>query len=135
MTLPAFIKLYAIALPTFLAIDLVWLGVIARSFYRAQLSHLTRAEVNWVAAVVFYVVFVVGMVILAIWPAVERRSVRRAVLLGALLGLVTYSAFDLTNLAVLEGFPMGVAVVDIAWGAVLCGSVSGITCWLWRRLT
>ena len=134
MTLPVFLKLYAIALPTFLAIDLVWLGVIARSFYQAQLGHLMRAEVNWIAAFVFYVVFVVGIVILAIWPAIERRSLPRAVLLSALLGIVTYSAFDLTNLAVLEAFPLGVVFVDVTWGAVLCSTVSGITyrVWMWR---
>jgi uncharacterized membrane protein len=135
MTLPTFLKLYAVALPTFLAIDLAWLGVIARSFYRAQLSHLMRAEVNWVAAIVFYVLFVVGIVILVVWPAIERKSLLRAVLLGALLGVVTYSAYDLTNLAVLEGFPLVVAVVDVTWGAVLCGTVSGITYWVWRWLT
>ncbi|MGD8727063.1 MAG: DUF2177 family protein [Gemmatimonadales bacterium] len=135
MTLPVFLKLYAVALPTFLAIDLLWLGVIARAFYRAQLSHLMRADVNWIAAGAFYVVFVVGIVILSIGPAIERRSARRAMLLGALLGLVTYAAFDLTSLAVLEGFPLGMAVVDMMWGAVLCGAVSGITYRVWVRLT
>jgi uncharacterized membrane protein len=135
MTLPVFLKLYAVALPTFLAIDLLWLGVIARAFYRAQLGHLMRADVNWAAAGAFYVVFVVGIVILSIGPAIERRSARRAMLLGALLGLVTYAAFDLTSLAVLEGFPLGMAVVDMMWGAVLCGAVSGITYRVWVRLT
>jgi len=135
MTLPVFLKLYAIALPTFLAIDLLWLGVIARSFYQSQLGHLMRPNVNWVAALAFYVVFVVGIVILVVGPAIERHSLLRAVLLGALLGVVTYAAYDLTNLAVLEGFPLAMAVVDVTWGAVVCGTVSGVTYRVWTWLT
>ncbi len=135
MTLSIFIKLYGIALPVFLIIDLVWLGVVARSFYQAHLGHLMRANVIWLAAVAFYLVFVVGIVVLVVWPAIERQSLGRALLFGALLGVVTYSAYDLTNLAVLDGFPAVVALVDVAWGAVLCGSVSAITYWTWTSLT
>ncbi len=127
MTLSSFFKLYAVAVVTFLVIDLTWLGVVARSFYQAQMGHLMRANVNWAAAIVFYLVFVCGIVVLAVWPAVERESLAYAVVLGALLGLVTYAAYDLTNLATLEGFPVTVALVDLVWGAVLCATVSGIT--------
>lgn len=127
MTATRFLKLYAIALPVFLVIDFVWLRLIARQFYQNQLGHLLRSDVNWLAVVLFYLLFVVGIVLLAVGPALERRSLARAVWLGALLGLVTYAAYDLTNLAVLAGFPAVVAVVDLAWGAVLCASVSVIT--------
>ncbi|HSL18188.1 MAG TPA: DUF2177 family protein [Methylomirabilota bacterium] len=127
MTWTEFFKLYAVALVTFLVIDLIWLGVVARSFYRAQLGHLLRADVNWAAAMAFYVIFVAGIVVLAVWPAVEQQSLLRAVALGALLGLVTYAAYDLTNLATLKGFPAAVAAVDLAWGAVLCATVSAVT--------
>lgn len=127
MSWTEFFKLYAVALVTFLVIDLIWLGVVARSFYRAQLGHLLRADVNWAAAMAFYVIFVAGIVVLVVWPAVEQQSLLRAVALGALLGLVTYAAYDLTNLATLKGFPITVAVVDLAWGAVLCATVSAIT--------
>jgi uncharacterized membrane protein len=94
-----------------------------------------RPNVNWAAAFAFYAVFVVGIVILVVWPAIERHSLLRAVLLGALLGVVTYAAYDLTNLAVLEGFPLAMAVVDVIWGAVLCGTVSGVTYRVWTWLT
>ena len=127
MTIAGFLKLYAVALATFLVIDLVWLGVVARSFYQAQLGHLMRPNVNWAAAVVFYLIFVVGIVILAVWPAIDRRSLTHAVLLGALLGLVSYAAYDLTNFATLDGFPLKVVVVDIVWGTVLCGTISAVT--------
>lgn len=127
MTWTEFFKLYAVALVTFLVIDLIWLGVVARSFYRDQLGHLLRADVNWAAAMAFYVIFVAGIVVLVVWPAVEQQSLLRAVALGALLGLVTYAAYDLTNLATLKGFPAAVAAVDLAWGAVLCATVSAVT--------
>ncbi len=128
-----FLKLYAVALPTFLLVDLLWLGVVARSFYRAQLGHLMRTDVNWTAALAFYALFVAGIVVLAVGPGVERESLGRAVALGALLGLVSYAAYDLTNLATLRDFPLTVALVDLAWGAVLCATVSAVTfkVWFW----
>ena len=127
MTLLSFLKLYAVAVVTFFVIDLLWLGVIARGFYQAQIGHLLKPNVNWAAALAFYLIFVAGIVVLAVRPAVESESLLVAIALGALLGLVTYAAYDLTNLATLEGFPLTVAVVDMIWGMVLCGSVSAIT--------
>ena len=127
MTLPVFLKLYAVAFITFLVVDLIWLGVIARSFYRANLGHLMREDVNWAAAIAFYVIFVSGIVVLVAWPAIERQSLSHAALLGALFGLVTYAAYDLTNLATLDEFPLKVAVVDLIWGAVLCATISTVT--------
>lgn len=127
MSISTFLKLYAVALTSFMLIDLLWLGVIARSFYRSQLGHLMRADVNWAAAVGFYLVFVVGIVVLVVWPAMERESLGQALLLGALFGLVTYAAYDLTNLATLEGFPPRMVVVDLVWGTALCAGVSAIT--------
>jgi uncharacterized membrane protein len=127
MTWSIFLKLYAVAVITFLVIDLIWLGVVARSFYQGQIGHLMRANVNWAAAILFYLVFVSGIVLLAVWPAIEHQSLARAVLLGALLGLVTYAAYDLTNLATLQGFPLTVALVDMVWGTVLCATVSTLT--------
>jgi uncharacterized membrane protein len=127
MNLTIFLKLYAVAVVAFFIIDLTWLGVVARSFYQTQMGHLMRANVNWTAAIVFYLIFVGGIIVLAVWPAVERQSLGHAVVLGALLGLVTYAAYDLTNLATLDGFPFKVVVVDMVWGTVLCSAVSGIT--------
>jgi uncharacterized membrane protein len=127
MSISVFLKLYAVALTSFMVLDLLWLGVVARSFYRAQLGHLMRADVNWAAAVSFYLVFVVGIVLLVVWPAIERASLRHALLLGALFGLVTYAAYDLTNLATLEGFPVQMVVVDLLWGTLLCSGISAIT--------
>ena len=127
MSISIFLKLYAVAFTSFMVIDLVWLGVVARSFYRSELGHLMRANVNWAAAVVFYLVFVLGIVVLVVWPAMESESLAKALLLGALFGLVTYAAYDLTNLATLEGFPLRMVVVDMIWGMALCTGISAIT--------
>ena len=127
MTLSVFLRLYGVAVVAFFVIDIVWLGVVARSFYRAQMGHLMRANINWAAAIVFYLVFVSGIVVLVVWPAIQRQSPGHALVLGALFGLVTYAAYDLTNLATLEGFPLNGALVDLVWGTVLCATVSGIT--------
>ena len=127
MTLASFFKLYGVALVAFFVIDLIWLGVVARGFYQNQMGHLMRASVNWPAAIVFYLIFIVGIVLFVVGPAIERESLTHAVVFGALIGLVTYAANDLTNLATLDGFPLKVAVVDLIWGMVLCGTISTIT--------
>jgi uncharacterized membrane protein len=127
MTVAGFFKLYGVALVTFFAMDLLWLGVVARGFYQTHMGHLMKPSVNWAAAVIFYLLFLVGLVVLVVLPAVERESFAQAVLLGALFGLVTYAAYDLTNLATLDGFPLKVALVDLVWGTVLCATVSAIT--------
>ena len=122
-----FIKLYAIALPVFFAIDMFWLGVVSKNFYRAQIGSLLKTDVNWVAATVFYLLFIVGLVIFVITPAVEKSSWMHAVMFGALFGLVCYATYDLTNLAVAKDWPLLITIVDMIWGAVLAASVSTVT--------
>lgn len=129
-----FARLFLIALPTFLIIDLVWLGVLARPFYQAQLGPMMRPDVNWPAAFLFYFIYVAGIVILAVQPAVDAGSLWRAAYLGAVLGLVAYAAYDLTNLATMAGFPGTMAIVDLIWGTVLTASVSSITFLIFDRL-
>ena len=125
----AFLKLYVISIIAFLALDAVWLGLVARNFYRDQMGDLLRSDPRWGAAGLFYALFVAGIVVFVTLPAVERASIGRALLLGALFGLVTYAAYDLTNLAVLRGFPTLVAVVDLAWGATISAAVATIGYW------
>lgn len=122
-----FIKLFAIALPVFFAIDMVWLGLVAKGFYRAQIGTLMKTDVNWTAAIIFYLIFIAGLVVFVISPAVEKGSWTHALLFGALFGLVCYATYDLTNLAVAKDWPLLVTIVDLAWGAVLAASVSTVT--------
>jgi uncharacterized membrane protein len=121
-----FIQTYAVSLVAFLVLDFTWLGFVARGFYRQQLGDLLNPDVRWSAAVVFYLIFVAGVVVFAVLPAVERGSLGRALLLGGFLGLVAYAAYDLTNLATLRGFPTLMAAVDMAWGAVLTAAVAAL---------
>jgi len=123
-----FLKLYCIALPIFFAADMFWLGVAAKNFYAKQIGFLMKANVNWAAAILFYLLFLAGLVVFVIGPAVERGSWVRALLFGFLFGLITYATYDLTNLATLKDWPLVLTVVDLTWGMVLAGSVSVGTC-------
>jgi uncharacterized membrane protein len=129
-----FIKLYAIAFPVFLAIDMVWLGLVAKNFYANQIGFLMKSEINWIAALAFYLLFVVGLVLFVIAPALEKNSWKHALLFGALFGLVTYATYDLSNLATLKDWPLLVTVVDLVWGATLAGSVSTATFFIARQI-
>ncbi len=122
-----FVKLYAIALPVFFAIDMIWLGVVAKNFYRAQIGTLMKSNVNWTAAIIFYLIFIAGLIVFVIAPAMANNSWTHALLFGALFGLVCYATYDLTNLAVAKDWPLLVTIVDLAWGAVLAASVSVVT--------
>lgn len=122
-----FLKLYLIALPVFFAIDMFWLGIVAKKFYYAQIGALMKPDVNWTAAVIFYLIFIAGLVVFVITPAVEKGSWTHALLFGALFGFVCYATYDLTNLAVAKDWPLLVTLVDLAWGAVLAASVSVVT--------
>lgn len=124
MTTLDFLKMYAVGVVTCFAMDLVWLGVIAKGFYQRQLGQLMRPDVQWLPAVLFYLIYVAALVVFVAAPAVERQSVARAVGYGAFFGLAAYAAFDLTGLALLRNFPARVAVVDLAWGAFLSAAVS-----------
>lgn len=133
MSAIAFLKVYAVALGVFLAMDLTWLGVLAKGFYQEQLGYLMRPDVRVGAAVLFYLIYVVAVVVLVVAPAVEQQSLGRAVATGALFGLAAYAAFDLTSLALVRDFPVKAAVVDLAWGVVLTASVSAAGWWAGMR--
>ncbi len=125
---------YLMTTVVFFAVDMLWLGVVAKGFYRRHLGHLLAEQVNWTAAIVFYLLFIAGILVFAVFPALDGGSLGRAALLGCLLGLLTYATYDLTNLATLKGFPPIVAVVDLAWGTVLTGVVSSAGFLIARRL-
>ena len=121
-----YLKLYALTLIAFFAIDMVWLGVAARGFYQTQLASLLREKPNWTAAIVFYLLFVAGLVIFVVVPGLQANSWRKVILLGTLFGLITYATYDLTNMATMKNWPTIVTVVDLIWGVVLATAVSCI---------
>jgi uncharacterized membrane protein len=109
---------YLAAAVLFLGLDALWLGVVARRFYLDALGGLMRDRPHRGVAVLFYAVHLTGIVVFAVIPALGQEA-GRAMLLGALFGLCTYAAYDLTNLATLRGFPSRLVIVDLVWGAVL----------------
>lgn len=122
-----FVKIYLIALPVFLVIDMIWLSLIAKGFYAKQIGFLMKPNINWTAAIIFYLLFIVGLVLFVIAPAIDKKSWLQALLLGALFGLITYATYDLTNLATIKDWPLLVTFIDLIWGTVLAASVSTIT--------
>ena len=101
----------------FLALDFVWLGFVAKDFYRTQLGPLMLEKPLLGVAVVFYLLYVIGIVYFAVIPALETNSWVRAMTSGALLGLIAYSTYDLTNLATLRGWSVKLSIVDLSWGS------------------
>ena len=104
---------------TFLIIDLTWLGVVALNFYNAKLKDLKADDVNWSAAIVFYLLFVARLLYFVVHPAIIQKNIKMAAFNGALLGFFAYMTYDLTNLAVIRNWPLDMSLVDIAWGTVL----------------
>ena len=116
-----FIQIYLVVLAAFFVIDMIWLGLVAKKFYREQLGSLMRAGVNWPAAIIFYLLFIVGLVFFIVYPAVEQGSWFYALWTGAFFGLICYATYDLTNLATLKNWPLKMTIVDLIWGSVLSG--------------
>jgi uncharacterized membrane protein len=135
MNLRSVLGLYLLAAVVFLVLDLVWLSLVAPALYEHFLGDLLAEDPNVAAAALFYAIFVAGLVYFVIAPAVEEQSTRTALVRGAAFGLVTYATWDLTSLAVIEGFPAGVVPIDMAWGTILAAAVSVSTYHLWQRLT
>jgi len=119
-----YLKLYVATLVAFLIIDMIWLGLIARQFYAKYLGFLLSAKPIWSAAILFYLLFVAGVLVFVVLPGLHINSVKRVLLLGAMFGLVTYGTYDLTNLALVKDWPWIVTAVDMCWGAILAAIVS-----------
>lgn len=119
-----YLKLYLLTIPVFFAIDLLWLGVLAKSFYQHSLAHLLSPTVNWSAAFLFYFMYIVGIILFAVKPGLDAGSLTKAAMWGALFGFFTYATYDLTNLATLREWPIKIVVVDVLWGTLLCTLVA-----------
>lgn len=128
------ILMYLITLGIFLAIDMVWLNLVARDFYRRHLGHLLARDFNILAALVFYALFVAGLLFFVISPALAAGSLWQALWAGAFFGLVTYATYDLTNMATVRDWPLVVTLVDLAWGSALGAATSFLGALLIRLL-
>ncbi len=114
-----FATFYACVAVIFLALDMLWLGLVARRFYKEQLGALLLEQPKLGPAALFYAIYVAGIVLFAIRPDEGATTAMRCLLLGAALGCVAYAAYDLSNLATIKGFPATLAIVDLIWGTAL----------------
>ncbi len=126
MSVLQYITVYGITLLSFLGLDSVWLGVIAPKLYRHYIGHLMATRPNFVAAAAFYLIFIFGLVVFVIVPALNKESLGHAALYGALFGLVTYATFDLTSQAVFKNWPTAITLIDMAWGTLLSAGVASV---------
>lgn len=121
------IIIFIIAFVIFFIIDILWLGLFAKNMYQSQIGFILAKKPNWYAAIIFYVLYIVFLMIFAIMPALQTSSLNDAMLYGALYGFITYATYDLTNLATLKNWPLKVTLIDITWGTLLGFSVSTLT--------
>ncbi len=134
MSISKLIISYALTAVVFFALDMLWLGFLAKGLYRKYLGSFLSEQVNWTAAFIFYFLFIIGIFVFVILPAVQDNSLIKAIGLGAFFGIITYATYDLTNLATLKGWPLPIVFIDITWGAILTALVSaagyGIVRWV-----
>lgn len=134
-----YIKLFLITLPVFALLDFLWLGVIAKNFYFKNIGMLMRIkdgqmDPNWVATFLVYLVLVLGVAVFILPRFIGLPIDFKVFLYGALFGLVVYGVYDLTNLALIKGWPVNVVVADILWGMFIYGSTSFVAGLLARFL-
>jgi len=128
------VVVYFSALVAFFAIDMLWLGVISKKFYARQLGHLLSSRISWLPAIIFYLLFIAGILLFAVLPGIDAGSPAKTALLAALFGLFCYATYDLSNLSTLKGWPILVTVVDIVWGITISTSVAVISYFIGRAI-
>ncbi|MEO8836785.1 MAG: DUF2177 family protein [Caldimonas sp.] len=111
---------YAAALVATLVLDGLWLGFVAKDLYRREMGALMAESVRVVPGVVFYVLFPAALVYLTLLT--QPHGWGEAIVRGVVLGLAAYGAYDLTNLAIVRGWPLSISMIDWAWGAVIGGA-------------
>lgn len=126
---------YIVTVPIFFVIDMLWLGVIAKPIYHKYLGYIMAENVKWGSAITFYLLFILGLVFFAISPALEVGSFWKAVVYGALFGFFAYMTYELTNHAIIRDWPWQIVIIDIVWGTVLGGVVSGLGYYFTKLLT
>jgi uncharacterized membrane protein len=122
--------LFLVTALIFFAIDMIWLGWLAKGFYRQHIGELLSRRVNWLAASIFYTIYLLGILYFAVLPSLAAAHWGAALVQGALLGALCYATYDLTNMATLKGWSWTVVVVDILWGTVLTALTSLLSWWV-----
>tara|TARA_B100000427_G_scaffold87767_1_gene72180 strand:- start:4572 stop:4982 length:411 start_codon:yes stop_codon:yes gene_type:complete len=128
-----YLLIFLIALICFFVIDVVWLAYLGRAIYVYFIGDFLRSPPLWSAALLFYILFIIGMMVFCIVPAINQQSRRYAVLYGGFYGFITYMTYELTNFAVIANWPVGIVPIDIAWGTFLSASISLLTTVIYLR--
>ena len=118
---------FGVTFIVFMGIDLIWLGFVAKNLYAKYLGYLMAPKINWVAALIFYVIFIIGILYFVIAPSLVDRNLGQLILRAALFGFITYATYDLTNLATVRDWPITITIIDLIWGTTLSTSVSLIS--------
>jgi uncharacterized membrane protein len=121
-----YLAAYGATAVVMIAIDLVWLGLIAKPLYQNGIGHLMADKPNIPVAVVFYLLYALGLMIFAVVPQQSAAGWSRALMIGALFGFFAYATYDLTNLSTLKGWPLSLTLMDIAWGTLVSGVSSAV---------
>ncbi len=128
-----FMKMYLIAFIVFIVVDAIWLGLIATRFYKTNIGHLMAEKPNFIAAGIFYLLFIVGVVFFT-YNGIAEQNFGKALLAGAVFGFMTYATYDLTNLATLKDWPITVTIVDLLWGTFLSSVMTTATYFIYHAL-
>jgi uncharacterized membrane protein len=129
-----YFSIYFLFLVSFVAVDMLWLLVIAKKIYQDEMGNLMASEPNLVAGFAFYVLYAIGVCVFVIMPALSKQSWFDAVLYGAMFGFFCYMTYNLTNLSVVRDFPMRLVFIDMAWGTLVTAVVSGFMYWVGNKL-
>lgn len=121
-----FFVAYAAAAAFFFVVDLIWLGFVAKDFYRSSIGHLMGDGFNMPAVIAFYLIYTAGLFFFAVNPALEAGDWQKAAMLGAAFGFFAYATYDLTNMATLKDWPLVITLADMAWGSLLSGAVASV---------
>lgn len=125
---------YGITLTVFMVIDLIWLGFIAKDLYAKYLGYLMSDTVNWIAAVIFYLIFIGGICYFVLYPSLIDQNLVQLLFRAAFFGFITYATYDLTNLATIKNWPINITIIDLIWGTTLSTSVSVISYFIIKLL-
>jgi len=117
-------KMYLVCLLIFCAIDFFWVGIVAKSWYHRELGDWMVDSIRWAPVIGFYALYPIGILLFTVAPFLGESCWKYSLFYGALLGLISYSAYDLTNLATLKNWPVFLALTDIAWGTFVTGATS-----------
>lgn len=126
-------QVFSVTAVVFLIVDGIWLGLVAWPFYQREVGHLLR-PVNLIPAIIFYIIYIIGILVFVIEPNLGAFDVKRVITLGFLFGVVCYATYDLTNLSTLKDWSWKVTIIDIIWGGVATSTTATIVTYLFRGI-